>query len=207
MNLEKREATVGDITILSDLIETFNLGKRKYGTKFYKKQKINFAYNFYNEIGNVSILDVLKKAIDTNSAEERKKIVGFIGANGLTRKLPDMNNEYNDTFKFYAKDLSKESTFHCFAHRYDQHNWLEEYDIDFEYGCDNIRIKSPTIISMLDKNGNRVIIDKEMAQKIKTVLTQNNIFPAHQIVKLGFGPYIKEEFNEYIDEVKKGVIK
>ncbi len=186
----------------NDSITLINLIK-KSPVKLSSSDKIKFAYQYYNELGNVSIIDILEKNI--NNKELRKQIINFISNNNMRRQQPSCKNidVKSDTFEISEtlKDISPKS-FKTFSYEYNYQNWLEEYDEDEQFkDAKNVYHQR---VSILCKDNTVFTIDKNTARKIKLSLMENEIFPAVCIVKGAFKPTAENTFDQYVKTIKMG---
>lgn len=177
-----------------DGINLVNLIK-KNPVKLTSSDKILFACQYYDTLGNVSLIDVLKNNVDDINL--RKTIVKFISINNMKKINP--NCGLSD-FSLYNVTRNIKS-FNILDYEYDYQNWLEEYDEDIQFEIKNKM--HPSINSILLKDGTSFTVDKEMAKKIKLSLIDEGIFPAVCIVKGAFKPIAENNFKQYVKTLKK----
>ncbi len=185
-----------------DSIALINLIK-KSPIKLSNSDKIKFAYQYYNELGNISIIDILEKSI--NDKELRKPIINFISSNSMRRQQPSRKNIDVKSNTFSINEILKDicpKSFKTFSYEYNYQNWLEEYDEEEQFN--DTKNQYHQKISILCKDNTVFTIDKNTARKIKLSLIENEIFPAVCIVKGAFKPVAENTFDQYIKTIKNG---
>lgn len=179
IKFERREAEYDDAYVLTKIIET-------YEPKLTHSDKINFAYEYYDILGNLDITDILFKSLDDKTL--RKEIYRFICSNSMEKK------------RHGQTDISIKS-FKLFKLNYNRDNWLEPYDE--EKVCHNPK-DSICVFKVLNSVGDEFVLDKNLAKQLKLSLFEENIFPANIILKEGFRYYANGQFDEFIRKVKSG---
>ncbi len=177
-----------------DGINLVNLIK-KSPVKLTSSDKILFACQYYDTLGNVSLIDVLKRNVD--NVDLRKNIVKFMSVNNMKKVNPNCGL-YEFGLYNVSRNIKSFNTLDC---EYDYQNWLEEYDEDIQFEIKNKNY--PSINSILLKDGTSFTVDKEIAKKIKLSLLEEEIFPAVCIVKGAFKPVAENNFKQYVKTLKK----
>lgn len=206
MDIKKNSIKYGvkRMPVKEDGITLINLIKQS-PVKLTHSDKIVFACQYYDTLGNISIVDILKRNI--NDVELRKPIIKFISVNNMRRQNPNCFSDIKSNsfgINNILTDIAPQS-FVTFNYEYDCQNWLEEYDEDKQF--EDVNNSHRTINSILCEDGSKFTIDKKTAIKIKSSLIDEGIFPAVCVVKGAFKPTAENDFEQYVKALKKGGIK
>ena len=165
------------------------------------EEKIGFAYNYYDIMGNVSLLDALI-SISIQDKSLKNKIINFIIHNNLLKPYPNTTFEYASlsSRKFFNEHRSKGLGIKGIKMQYNHQNWLEPFDEEAMF--QENKTKHPTYHIFTNASGTPIKFDKENATKVKLAIIDEGIIPARCIVE-GAYPYVaKDEFSKYIEHVK-----
>lgn len=162
-------------------------------------EKKIFAYRYHIIMDDTSIIDIVSY-IAAENPELTKLLSKFIYSNKMLKPYPNGTREYRQHkknngiyFCYGPKQLIRE---------YNHHNWLEEFDEEAEFSS-----RFPSITSFIDKQGNKIVFDKERATQVKLAIIDQNIFPAKCIVEGAYGPTVQGTFKQYTKHIKeKGVM-
>lgn len=178
--------------------------KNKFNTRneLSKQTKIIFAYQYHLLFGNTSFIEFLKRS---QAPTEIKLFSHFaIENNMLKNLLPDLYYEFKTSTPKkqieieYAKRLNLKDIIKAYNHQ----NWLEPFNENEIFAVS--AHKHPQISSFITPNGSKITFDKENATKVKMAIIDQGIFPARCIVEGAYGPVAKNQFAQYIKQVKNG---
>lgn len=180
----------------------FNANSRRLPKKprFTLSNKINFAYSFYNMVGNQSILDVLD---NTENPDLKHELSSFIVKFNLLKPYPNVTSEW---YSPRPNEEINNQRAQCIGiktitEQYNHQNWLEPFDEDAMF--DETLTKHPTYHIFLDENGNPIKFDKPAATNVKLAIIDQDIIPARCIVE-GAYPYVAQgKFRTYIKQIKQ----
>lgn len=196
-----------NVNELNDLIESTKVKfvssnqRLPQRAKFTLSNKIRFAYDFYNIVGNKSILEVLVENDDTNQPFKRS-LIEFIVEHNLLRPYPNTGYEFKT--KLSNRELNHQRSRSIgvreVIRQYNHQNWLEPFDEDEIFS--ESTIKHPAYHVYINPFGEKVTFDKEAAASVKAAVIEQNIVPARCIVEGAYSYVVKGEFNTYIAKVK-----
>lgn len=169
--------------------------------KLTSSEKIKFAYDYYDLMGNISILDVLIN-VSEHDKELKEQISDFIVRNNLLKPYPNTTYEYASLSarKYLHEQRSKGLGLKGIQIEYNHQNWLEPFDENALFS--ETKTKHPTYHIFMSSNGTPIKFDKERATQVKLAIIDQGIVPARCIVE-GAYPYVaKEELPEYFEYIK-----
>lgn len=168
-------------------------------TKLTKSDKIRFAYDYYDNMGIISILTVLEQ---TENKELQRTIIEFMVQNGLLKSYPSYLNEYRRKTSeiIYNDQRAKSLNPQNVRKEYVRDNWLEIIDEDSLFS--ESKAKHPIYQIFLDKNNNPIKFDKDMTTKVKLAIIDSGLIPARCIVEGAYAYVAKGNLQEYISYVK-----
>lgn len=173
------------------------------GAPFNKKERINFAYKYWN------LTDYEIEDLFTLIASEMKKDISF----------SEMHHYYlllNDLIKFIKKEkagaslrytkglIEKDIQTINIAANYSKEKggWLHKYDIEKEFNVDwSKRLSLPVYYSYLTKDGGEVKMNYQTVESVLETLNDNNIPLAECIVKNSFHHYAFGTLDDYINNL------
>lgn len=191
--------------MLKEIIDTHSFKKihsPMIKTKLTKDEKIKFAIDYYDQLGEISLLTILKENADKNS-ELKKTIIDFMARFNLLKPYPSSEFEY-------IKKLSeiniidqrmKSLNVASITREYNYQNWLEPFDENIIF--EETKAKHPSIHIYLDNNGMPIKFDKARASKVKLAIVNEGIVPAKCIVEGAYPYEAKENLEEYITYINK----
>ena len=197
---------------LQKLIETTNKQLINHGNHQHKTQlkltqsdKIAFAYDFYNLMGDVSLLDILINIPKDNETLTRS-IIKFIIKNKLLKPYPN-TSQYTQTLSqsFFDQLKMHNLSVKTLISEYNHQNWLERFDETAIF--EETKTKHPSYHIYLDSNNNPIKFDKDLSTKVKLAIIEQGIIPARCIVEGAYSYVAKGSFEEYVKTIKskKGV--
>lgn len=170
--------------------------------KLTPSDKIMFACDYYNLVGNISILDVLKQIPEENKQLIRT-IITFIIKYNLLKPYPDLTYEYSNPIPANEINIQrmKSITVNGISKDYNHQNWLELFDESAIFK--ESKTKHPSYRIFLAPNGDKIKFDKDLATKVKLAIIDEGIVPARCIVESAYPHVARGTFQEYTDKIKK----
>lgn len=176
--------------------------RRNKRTKFTLEEKIQFAIQYYNIMGDTSLLDLLIHAYK-NDSELKKAIIPFICRFNILKPYPDTYAECN--IDFSQQELNENRIrmlgLDNIVKEYNHQNWLELFDEDAIFK--ETKTKRPSYHIYLNNLGQPIKFDKPKATQIKMAIVNQCIVPARCIVEGAYPHVAKDTFPEYIAKLQK----
>lgn len=180
---------------LIDIKQVCKLIKTKAKGKLRKKDKIAFAYQYWN-ITDQDIVDLynyLAQNQPRNSVNFARTLGDFMDNQGITPYRKFYSSFFEENINTIMKATTPIKT---------NGNWLSLYNLEAEFNAKSTH-SNPIIYSYLTPNDNIIKIDKGRAKQILGILMENNIPTAKCIVTGSFPYYVKDEMSSYIKRLKK----
>ena len=177
-----------EIKKICKLIENTNNRKLK------KPEQLQFAYQYWNltEEDLTQIYDILAINYTVQNEKLASIIADFINTQRLSTIHRFSNKFYNGNLDYILKTTKQIR---------ENGNWLSLYNLDDEFNKKSIN-NYPIRYSYLLKNGETFSIDKDKAQNILGILTENDIPTAKCIVTSSFPYYANDKIDKYIQKIK-----
>ena len=204
METISKQNTMYLLTLLRQIKQTHNIlspHQPIIRTKLTKSDKIKFACDYYDAMGPISLLTILK-GLTKEDKQLQREIIEFIIRNGLLKPYPSSQFEYRKRISDESinDQKIKRLSIAGIQQEYNHQNWLEIYDENTLF--EETKAKHPTYKIYPDQNGNPIKFDKNRAIQVKLAIMDNGIIPARCIVE-GAYPYVaKNEFSKYIKHLK-----
>ena len=175
--------------------EVIKLIKTSSKRRFRKKEKLSFAYSYWN-LSNQDITD-LYIFLAHNKSRENAKLASIIGTFIDDQYITEYRKFYKGLFEQDEQTISK-----VISNIKTNGNWLSLYDTEREFTPKSTHT-SPITYSYLIKNNNVLTIDKNRANKILGILMDANIPTAKCIVTASFPYYAHNDMDTYITSFQK----
>ena len=175
--------------------------QRMVKIKLTVSDKIAFAYDYYNIVGDTSLVDVLKQIPEENK-ELIRTIIKFIIGRNLAKPFPNSPYEYINPLPLNEINKQRMQAMNVanVIREYDHQNWLELFDEDAIFA--ETKTKHPSYRIFMDAGGNKIKFDKDLATKVKLAVINQGIAPARCIVEGAYPHIVKGTFQEYTDKIK-----
>ena len=208
--IETKTHKINEIQTLIEKTEqshTYNPGnhQRILRFKLTPSDKIAFAYDYYNIVGNTSILEVLTQ-IPKENQQLIRTIIKFIVGHNLIKPFPNATYEYIKPIPSTEINRQRMQAMNVanVIKEYDHQNWLELFDENAIFA--ESKTKHPSYRVFLDASGNKIKFDKELSTKVKLAIANQGIAPARCIVEGAYPHVVKGTFQEYTDKIKRKTI-
>ncbi len=204
--IETKTHKINEIQTLIEKTEqshTYKPGNHQRMVKFKltPSDKIAFAYDYYNIVGDTSILEVLKQ-IPKENGELIRTIIKFIIGHNLIKPFPNSPYEYINPLPLNEinKQRMQAMNIASIIREYDYQNWLELFDEDAIFA--ETKTKHPSYRIFMDANGHKIKFDKDLSTQVKLAIVNQGIAPARCIVEGAYPHVVKGTFQEYTDKIK-----
>lgn len=185
-------------------IQQTHTSKQKYSKKIITPlkpdEKNDFACQYYNIMGDTSLIELLSQ-IYNKDIQLRKLIISFMIQQNLLKPYPDTIAEcfYGNSKKPLLEPHHQTYSVQKVIREYDYQNWLEPFNENIIF--QETKTKHPAYRIYKDKNGNLIKFDKEKATQIKLAIVDHGIFPAKCIVEGAYQYVANDTFNDYIQNL------
>lgn len=204
--IETKTHKINEIQTLIEKTEqshTYKPGNHQRMVKFKltPSDKIAFAYDYYNIVGDTSILEVLKQ-IPKENGELIRTIIKFIIGHNLIKPFPNSPYEYINPLPLNEINKQRMQAINVASviKEYDHQNWLELFDENAIF--EESKTKHPSYHIFLDSNGTPIKFDKDLSTKVKLAIVNQGIAPARCIVEGAYSHIVKGTFQEYTNKIK-----
>ena len=173
--------------------------------KLNTSERIQFALDYYDMMGEVSLIDVYAQTADSNP-ELQRTLKRFIVGNGFIKFYP--STFYPSAIypsKWKRSPIAEKLDLNMLGkasliREYNHQNWLEI--LDEEAMFEETKTKHPAYKIYLDPNGTPIKFDKEKAKSVKLAIIDQGITPARCIVEGAYPHVVDDTFNTYIKTLK-----
>ncbi len=175
-------------------------GESAIKLKLTPNEKIKFALEYYNAIGNISFIKILEMIYKTD-VEARKKVIRFMSQHNLFKPYPDTLAEYQSkvSLSMINDQRIQSQNMKSLKKEYNYQNWLEPFDEEAMFK--QTKTKSPLYHIFMDKNGNPVRFDKNKTLEIKAAIIDLEITPARCLVESAYRHVANGTFDQYLDDI------